>query len=366
MNTPSIDSMLGIINNNSQTATLIDGQRNVGDNLKNTMERNLQSLSSLINLDSDRTINIMDRNNSYATQNLNAIGSSIKDTLQHGFTNELAAIERTAAANAIAIDRVGNGLSTSIDRNGALNANTTEKTAAANLIAAERIGGTLATLSERNNREIMNGFKETEITNERNFGETRLFNSTQHQQLERRIGDYYVQSEKNFGKVENDLSRVENSLGRLADNHHNANMIEMLKIHSSLDKAITNSEITLMKQASDNYANTQIEAAKNKSSLEQKMIELSNDIKLSLIKDNNDTRSLINSYNNDNIRNDLQSEKIIHALHHHGRHHRHDDYYDHYHHFRHHPHFQHNYYNYEGRGGGGDGGGGGRGGGRGD
>ena len=34
MTTPSIDSMLGIINNNSQTATLIEGQRNVSDNIK--------------------------------------------------------------------------------------------------------------------------------------------------------------------------------------------------------------------------------------------------------------------------------------------------------------------------------------------
>jgi hypothetical protein len=34
MTSPSIDSMLGIINNNSQTATLIDGQRNIVDSLK--------------------------------------------------------------------------------------------------------------------------------------------------------------------------------------------------------------------------------------------------------------------------------------------------------------------------------------------
>jgi hypothetical protein len=38
------------------------------------MERNVQGLSGLINLDSDRTINIMDRNNSFANQNLNTIG----------------------------------------------------------------------------------------------------------------------------------------------------------------------------------------------------------------------------------------------------------------------------------------------------
>ena len=48
-----------------------------------------------------------------------------------------------------------------------------------------------------------------------------FFNSTQNQHLERRISDYYLQSEKNFRKLETDLSRVENSIGRLMDNHHN-------------------------------------------------------------------------------------------------------------------------------------------------
>jgi hypothetical protein len=63
-------------------------------------------------------------------------------------------------------------------------------------------------------------------------------------------------------------------------------MIEMLKIHSSLDKSIANSELSIIKQAADNYAATQIEAAKNKMAIEQKIIETTNDVKLSNIKDN--------------------------------------------------------------------------------
>jgi hypothetical protein len=148
--------------------------------------------------------------------------------------------------------------------------------------------------------------KETLLTTEKNFGESRLFNATQNQFIERKIGEYHLQSERNFGKIENDLSRVENSIGRLIDNHHNSTMMEMLKMNTGLEKSIANSELTMVKQA-----------AKNKLSLEQKITEVSGDIKLSNIKDNNDTRSLINSYNNDNMRFDLQSEKIIHALHHH-------------------------------------------------
>ena len=358
MSMPSIDSMLGIISNNNQTAAILDNQRALTESIKNSMERNVQGLSGLINTDSDKTINVMDRNNAFAAQNLNAIGSSLKDILQHGFNADLTAIERTAAANNATTDRVGNSLSTAIDRNGSLNLNTTERTAAANAIAGERIGGQLATLAEKNNREIMSGFKETLLTTEKNFGETRLFNATQNQFIERKIGEYHLQSERNFGKIENDLSRVENSIGRLIDNHHNITMMEMLKMNNGLEKSIANSELAVVKQAADNYAAIQIEAAKNKMAIEQKILETTGEIKLSNIKDNNDTRALINSYNNDSIRFDLQSEKIIHALHHHGHHHGH--HYDHHRdHDRHHERHHHYYNNFDRpRGGrGGDGGG---------
>lgn len=364
MSSPSIDTMLGIINNSTQSANIIDNQRALADSIKNSMERNTQNIGSIISNDGDKILNALERNNSFANQNLNAIGSSLKDIMQHGFNADLTAIERTGAAGISATDRVGNSLSSAIERNGSMNMNTTERTAAANAVMAERIGGQLATLSERNNREIMSGFKETAVTNERNFGETRLFNSTQHQAIERKIGEFYLQSERNFGKIETDISRVENSIGRLIDNHHNSAMMEMLKMHTALDKSIANSELNITKQNADNYANIQIEAAKNKMALEQKIGETSADIKLSTLKDNNDTRNLINSYNNDNLRNDLQTEKIIHSLHHHYPYHHH--HHDRHHHDGHHGGHHHYYGGYPPffRGGGDDGGrGGGRGGG---
>jgi len=120
------------------------------------------------------------------------------------------------------------------------------------------------------------------------------------------------------------------------DNHYNSGMVELLKVHSSLDKSINQSENNLMRQASDNYANIQIEAAKNKLGLENKINELG----LHILKDNNETRNLINSYNNDNIRNDLQSERIIHAMHHHYPHHHRHHYDDDYHH-RHREYYPH-------------------------
>jgi hypothetical protein len=156
--------MLGIISNNNQTATILDNQRAFSESIKNFMERNVQGLSSLINADGDRTINIVDRNNAFANQNLNMLGSSLKDILQHGFNADLTAVERTAAANSATTDHVGNTLSSAIERNGSINMNTTERTAAANAIASERIGGQLATLAEKNNREIMTGFKDNQVT----------------------------------------------------------------------------------------------------------------------------------------------------------------------------------------------------------
>ena len=45
----------------------------------------------------------MDRNNAFANQNLNAIGSSLKDIVINDFTNG-----QTAVANIGTTDRVGN------------------------------------------------------------------------------------------------------------------------------------------------------------------------------------------------------------------------------------------------------------------
>jgi len=328
----SIDAMLGILNNANQTATIVDSQRNISDSLRAATERNLNALMQGISSENQKTENLITMNNAFANQNLATIGSSLKDLIQTTGNTQLSAVERTGATSVGAVDRVGSLLSHSLERIGGDNINATERTSAASIGATERIGNNLSSLLSANNNLLNTSIKEGQVTSERNFGETRLFNSTQNQNLERRIGDYYVQSERNFHNINNDLLKVETSLGRLMDNHYNTGMMELLKVHSSLDKSINQSENNLTRQSADYYANIQIEAAKNKLGLEQKITEMG----LNIIKDNNDTRNLINSYNNDNLRNDVQTEKIIHALHHHHydhhRHHRHhDDDYRHHH-----------------------------------
>jgi len=339
----SVDSMLGIINNANQTATILDAQRNIAETLRASNERNLSSILGGISSEIQKTDSLINMNNSFANQNLSTVGASLKDLIQTTGNTQLSATERNGSLALSAIESVNSGLSHAIERNGGANVNATDRNGAANLLATERIGGNLSAIANQNNSILMNGIKESQVTSERNFGETRLFNANGLQNLERRVGDYYLQSEKNFGRVESDLVRVENSIGRLVDNHHNAAMIELLKTHAALDKSIDRNELQITRQASDNYANIQIEAAKNKSLLEQKIADIGNDIKLTLLKDNSDTRNLINSYNNDNLRNDLQSERIIHALHHHHNHHNHHydrDFYRS--HFFPYPHFPHN------------------------
>jgi len=344
----SVDAMLGIINNASQTATIVDTQRNVADSLRAASERNLNALMQSLSSENQRSEHLANMNNAFISQNLANVGSTLKDAIQTTAATQLSATERTGATSVGAIDRVGSILSHSLERIGADNINATDRNGAANLLTIERIGNSLSSLLNQNNNLLNSSIKDAQVTSERNFGETRLFNSTINQNLERRIGDYYIQAEKNFHNMNNDLLKVETSLGRLADNHHNANMMELLKVHAALDKSIDRSEMNLSRQAADNYANVQIEAAKNRMGLEQKISDIGNDIKLSILKDNNETRNLINSYNNDNIRNDLQAERIIHALHHHyphhHHHHGHHDHHDHHDRHRDHHHDRHHHY----------------------
>ena len=239
----SVDSMLGIINNANQTATLIDSQRNISDTLRAASERNLNALMQSLSSENQRSEHLASMNNSFINQNLANIGSTLKDTLQSTAGTQLSATERTGATAVGAIDRVGSILSHSLERIGADNINATDRNGAANLLTTERIGNSLSSLLNQNNNLLNSSIKESQVTTERNFGETRLFNSTQNQNLERRIGDYHLQAERNFHNMNTDLLKVENSLGRLADNHHNANMVELLKVHAALDKSIDRNEM---------------------------------------------------------------------------------------------------------------------------
>ena len=333
--TQTVDTMLGLMNNCQQTNTLIENQRAIAEGIRGADERNTIALSSLIDRDSDRSINMQDRNHGFTNQNINAIGSSLRDIIQSGFSQDQAAIERTAAMNLGTTERVGNSIGLAVERNGGLNHSTTE-----------RVGGTLGMAIEKNNKEIMSGFKDSDLATERNFGETRLYNSTLSHGLQQKIGDYYLNTEKNFGKVELDLSKVENSIGRQIDHTYHNTVVELLKLKNDLQKDIASSEKVITKQADEHFNYSQIEAVKNKYEIQKNIVDGNNELKYFNYKDGNDTRDLFKDYKKEDLRTDLQYEKLIHALHHHyphGHHHAH-----HGHHGHHGPHWD-NFYGHRPR-----------------
>jgi len=142
----SIDSMLGIINNANQTATIVDSQRNISDNLRAASERNINALMQTIASDNQKTENLMQMNNSFANQNLLILGASLKDLIQSTGNIQLSSTERNGANAVSAVDRVGSMLSHSLERVGGDNINATDRNGAANLIASERIGNNLSSL----------------------------------------------------------------------------------------------------------------------------------------------------------------------------------------------------------------------------
>jgi len=431
-------TLFGLFDNARQTANIIDSGRAIGDNVINTTAREF-----------GRVHDNIERNAINTNQLIGKAESGIKDTVHQTSTTNLAATERTGAANITSLYQGNLALNNAIERNGAANGITTEKvgasilsglsdksasinegiervgtntqsavernstlnlsaierngamahsaierTGAGNLVATEKIGNMLHTAVERMGGVNLAATQSLAMNMERNNGDAKLFAASHFNQVEKQAGDYFANAQRNFGLIDNNLLKVENSLGRLSDQHFAASQIELLKATALLDKGADKNtaelykqnadsfaktqldmaklELSLAKQAAENFANVQIENAKNRLGLEQKIVETGNDIKMNVLKEAESVKNLINDRNTEYLRDNLQNEKIIHAMDHHYGHHHHD-YYGHHHH-RHHrrwdyddgPHvvydYRHNYNNDDRRGrrgdrdGGGDGG----------
>lgn len=91
-------------------------------------------------------------------------------------------------------------------------------------------------------------------------------------------------------------------------------------------------ELSLAKQAAENHATNQIDAAKSRMGIEQKILEVGHDVKNTLfdvkttiLNDGFSTKRLFDERNTEHLRDNLNTEKVIHGMHHHG-HHRHHGY----------------------------------------
>ncbi len=370
-------TIFGLFDNTRQTTNIVDNARAVGDNIINTTAREF-----------GRVHDNIERNAINTNQLIGKSESGIKDTVHQTSTTNLSATERTGAANITSLYQGNTALMNAIERNGGNNMATTEKVGSSILASIsdraaninegiERVATNTHTAIERGNTlnlsaiertgavshsaiERMGGVNLAAVQNlatnmERNNGDSKLFTANHFNQVEKQAGDYYANSQRNFGLIDNNLLRVENSLGRLSDQHFAASQIELLKATAFLDKTVDKNgtelykqgadnfsktqldiaklELSLAKQAAENFANIQIENAKNRLGLEQKIIESGNDIKLTLLKESESVKGLINERNTEHLRDNLQNEKIIHAMDHHYGHH---DYYGHHgHHWRH-------------------------------
>lgn len=373
----------GLLDNSRQTAVILDGTRTVGDNIINSTNREFGRIHDNI-----------ERNAINTNQLLGKAESGIKDTVHQTGNINLAATERTGAANLTGLHQGNTALMNAIERNGVNAISTTdrvgasilsgiadrsaslnetleriatnthtavERTGGLNLAAIERTGATSHNAIERLGNMNLAAIQNVGTHLERNNGDSKLFNATQFNNIEKQAGDYFASSQRNFGQLDNSLLKVENSLGRLSDQHFAASQIELLKTASLLDKNIDKNavelykqgadnfaksqldmsklELSLAKQAAENYANLQIENAKNRLGLEQKITETGNDIKVNMLKESESIKQLINERNTEHLRDNLQNEKIIHAMHHHG----------HYDHHGHHGHYGHHRWHHRGR-----------------
>lgn len=103
--------------------------------------------------------------------------------------------------------------------------------------------------------------------------------------LERQAGDY-------FSKSQQDLIRVENSLGRQSDNIHAQTMLKLGQLEL---------------QSANNLAAIQLEAAKNKSDLYSAFAECCCEIKEKVGTSEASVKDLINSNENNRLRDSLQA-----------------------------------------------------------
>jgi hypothetical protein len=411
----------GIMDNAKQTVTILEGQRanadiierngqfntqnlnQIGGTLRDAIEHNgaagiiaIEKNGSMVNntvVDRAGMLNSsIERNGSSAVtateRTANSLGESIADKtnlLSHAIEriggDNLTATERTASMLAVSLADKTNLLSHSVERIGNANLTSTERNAGVLGVALERVGAANTVAIERanNNMNIVGanilstldtGFKENMVETLKSAGDSKLFVATQVQGLDKQIGSYFQQGQRDVGRLETDLAKIENSLGRVADNHYASSQIELLKTAAILDKntdrigadlarqnaenfaktqlELSKLELSLAKQAAENHATNQIEAAKNRMGIEQKILEVGHevkntlfDVKTTVLNDGFTTKRLFDERNIEHLRDNLSTEKIIHGMHHHHGHGH--GYHGHYGHHGHHGHHGHGY-----------------------
>ena len=288
----------------------------------------------IMQLGYDRTADVLssaDRQQ-YASENRqNRISDHIVDT-----------VYRTAEQNLAATDR-----------NGTVNLSATQTGVGQLGVQAEKLMNETITYNSQGFAAVqaqsaLNGFNA-----QKNTGEV-LFRIKDTQcELSDRIGDYFNktqvdahvnvralerQASDNFCKSQQDVARLENSLGRLADSHFAQSQLLNATGFANTRADVRESQMKLELQAAQNTAAIQLEAQKTKLDIISKMAECCCEIKEKIGDSDASTKALITAVQTTDIRDQLQqsqTKNLIlqndlrgfggfgfgHGGHHHGGHH---------------------------------------------
>jgi len=248
------------------------------------------------------------------TDDFNRLYSQInkvnEDLLKSGFerTSELlSSQERISFADENRQHRNAQHIIDVINSNGAANLTATERNGSANLTATQKTAADLGIQAERLQNETAVSFGQvTEAIHHVEIGGTkhtgdilREINKSEHV-LGRQAGDYYAKSQQ-------DLVRVENSLGRLADSHFSVLQNQASVNSGKLAYDIAKVEAKLELQAANNTAAIQLEALKSKGDIMDKMAECCCEIKERVEASGCSIKDLIRSSDNDRLRDALQA-----------------------------------------------------------
>lgn len=262
------------------------------------------------------------------TDDFNRLYSQInkvnEDLLKSGFerTSEiLSSQERISFADENRQHRNAQHIIDVVNTNGAANLTSTERNGSANLAATQKASSDLGIQAERLQNETATYFGQlteavhhVEIGNAKNTAEIITAVNKAENVLGRQAGDY-------FAKSQQDLVRVENSLGRLADSHFSSLQNQASVNSGKLAYDIAKVEAKLELQAANNTAAIQLEALKSKGDIMDKMAECCCEIKERVDASGCSIKDLIRSTDNDRLRDALQAAETRNLVNESRRHH---------------------------------------------
>ena len=178
-----------------------------------------------------------------------------------------------------------------VERRGSENYTATMTTFSDLRASQERLAGQSQVQAEKNTNELVGYASAQAVRSTQQYGDT-LYKM---KEVEKNIGDYF-----NSTRVE--VLNVGNNVERQSSAQFAKTQADLFKIESSLGRQADYNFAATQKQASDNYANIQIEALKLNGALSKQMVECCCDVKQTVAASEDNVKSLINANETDRLR----------------------------------------------------------------